>query len=155
MADAAMSELYLTMLIVHLLGASIWTGGHLILAMIYLPTVLKRRDVALLLSFEQRLERIGMPALAAQIVTGLWLAGHLIGWEAAAWLDAGSPMTRAIWIKLALLAATAGLAVNARFRVLPRLTPERLPVMAAHLIAVTALSLGFVVAGVLAGRGGL
>ena len=142
-----MNDPYLPILIAHVLGASIWTGGHLILAVVYLPAVLARRDVALF-------EAIGMPALLLQIATGVWLAGHLIGWGDG-WLDASSPATRAIWVKLALLAATAALALNARLRVIPRLDARTLPVMAAHIVTVTLLSVIFVVVGVLAGRGGL
>jgi putative copper export protein len=149
-----MSALHLAMLTLHLLGASIWTGGHLILAVAFLPAVLARRDVALLQGFEQRFERIGMPALAVQIATGVWLAGHLIGWGDG-WLDASSPATRAVWVKLALLAATVGLAANARLRVIPRLDAETLPSMGAHIVAVTVLSVAFVIVGALAGRGGL
>ncbi|WP_257791643.1 hypothetical protein [Solilutibacter oculi] len=38
----------------HLLGASVWVGGHLVLALGVLPGVLRQRDVAMLLAFESR-----------------------------------------------------------------------------------------------------
>ncbi|TDO16827.1 MULTISPECIES: hypothetical protein [Halomonas] len=34
------------LLLLHLLGATVWTGGHLVLAATILPRVLKGRDVA-------------------------------------------------------------------------------------------------------------
>ena len=38
-------------LLLHVLGATIWTGGHLILALTILPRVLREQDVAGLLKF--------------------------------------------------------------------------------------------------------
>ncbi len=149
-----MNEIYLLVLIVHLLGASIWTGGHLVLAMRVLPAALSARDPQVLLGFEQRFESIGMPALAVQIATGFWLSARLLGWGEG-WLDASSPVTHAVWAKLACLAATAALALNARFRVIPKLDAASLPLMGAHIWAVTVLAVGFVALGVLTGRGGL
>ncbi|MCU0884638.1 MAG: CopD family protein [Beijerinckiaceae bacterium] len=150
-----MEPLYLVVLLAHVLGATVWTGGHLILSAVILPGALAARDPAILLGFEQRYERIGMPALLVQVLTGVWLSGHLLGWDVAALFDTTSPVARAVLAKLALLALTAGLALNARFRVLPNLTAQTLPVMAAHVFAVTALSILFVAVGLLAGRGGL
>ncbi|MBP8817479.1 MAG: copper resistance protein CopD, partial [Psychrobacter sp.] len=39
------------LLILHLLGAAIWTGGHLILALVVLPKVLSSRNLDALLQF--------------------------------------------------------------------------------------------------------
>lgn len=44
----------------------------------------------------------------------------------SAWFELGSPMARAVLLKLGLLACTALLAVDARLRIIPRLTPEKL-----------------------------
>jgi putative copper export protein len=143
------------LLATHLLGATIWTGGHLILSTVILPAALAARDPSILIAFEARYERVGMPALGVQVASGLWLAGRLLGWDGDAWFDAGSPLARAVWAKLALLAATAGLALNARLRVIPHLSARTLPLMAAHVFAVTGLSVLFVIVGLFAGRGGL
>ncbi|MGD9897265.1 MAG: copper resistance protein CopD, partial [Candidatus Methylacidiphilaceae bacterium] len=64
------------------------------------------------------------------------------------WIELASPTTRLVWTKLVLLGLTIGLAVHARLRVLPGLTADRLPVMAAHIVAVTVLAVLFVVVGV-------
>lgn len=46
--------IYSWILLLHLLGASVWVGGHLVLALGVLPGVLRQRDVAMLLAFESR-----------------------------------------------------------------------------------------------------
>ena len=57
--------------------------------------------------------------------------------------------------KLVLLLATAALALDAKLRVLPRLTANRLNDMALHIAAVTLLSIAFVFVGVSFRSGGL
>ena len=56
-------------LLLHLLGATVWTGGHLILATVILPRALKHSDVEGIRNFENAYERIGIPALIVQIAT--------------------------------------------------------------------------------------
>ena len=139
--------IYSWILLLHLLGASVWVGGHLVLALGVLPGVLRQRDVAMLLAFESRYERIGMAALAMQIVTGLALAWRLLP-DVPAWFAADSAVSRLILLKLGLLAMTALVAAHARLRVIPRLQAATLPLMAAHVAAVTVLSVLFVAAGI-------
>ena len=134
-------------LLLHILAATIWTGGHIVLATVILPTVLRQRSPELLLSFETRYERIGMPALIIQVITGCWLAFHLLP-DLSLWLQPGNPLSHIIMTKLTLLALTVALALDARFRVIPRLSTANLWDMAWHIIAVTVFSLLFVVAGV-------
>jgi hypothetical protein len=50
-------------------------------------------------------------------------------------------------VKLGLLALTVALAVDARLRVIPRLSDETLPVLAWHIRVVTAAAVLFVLAG--------
>ncbi len=52
-----------------LLGATVWTGGHLVLAIGFLPGALKSGDASLLRSVEERFERVGIPALLLQIAS--------------------------------------------------------------------------------------
>ena len=77
---------YYVVLSLHILGATVWAGGHLVLAVTILPEALREHRAATVSEFEQRFERIGLPALAVQIVTGLWLAEHLLG-SPANWFD--------------------------------------------------------------------
>lgn len=144
--------LYLV-LVVHLLGAAIWTGGHLVLALTVLPRALAAGDHGILLRFEQGFERLGMPALLAQVASGVWLA-HDLEPEFGLWFSFADALTTGIAIKLILLAATAGFALNARLRVIPHLSPQTLPLMAFHIRMVTVISVFFVMTGVYLRTGG-
>ena len=146
--------MYALMLFLHVLGATVWTGGHLVLAVTWLPRVLRERSPEQLLRFEQGYERIGMPALVLQIVTGLWMAYQMVP-SVAQWLSPDTPVARAIALKLVLLLCTALIAAHARLRVIPRLSADTLPLMAWHVGAVTLLSVGFVAVGVSLRFGGI
>ena len=145
--------MYSYVLLAHVLGATIWTGGHLVLSVAILPRVLAVRDPVLLLDFESRYERLGMSALAVQVTTGLWLA-HVLVPDVGAWFSPETLQARLVAIKLALLAITVMVALEARLRVIPRLTAATLPVMARRIVLVTVVSVGFVVVGV-SFRGGI
>ena len=146
--------MYALMLFLHLLGATVWTGGHLVLALTWLPRVLRERSPEQLLRFEQGYERSGMPALGLQIVTGLSMAYQMVP-SVAQWLSPDTPVARAIALKLVLLLCTALIAAHARLRVIPRLSADTLPLMAWHVGAVTLLSVGFVAVGVSLRFGGV
>lgn len=139
-----MIEYYL-ILTAHLFGAAVWVGGHLVLAISVLPRALRERRAAIVSDFEAGFERVGLPALAVQILSGLWLADHLLG-SPGNWFD-DDPVARAVLLKLALLLATGALALHARLRVIPRLTDDTLPVLAAHILAVTIIGVLFVLVG--------
>jgi putative copper export protein len=145
--------MYSYVLLVHVLGATIWTGGHLVLASAVLPRALATRDPAILLAFESGFERVGMPALLVQVVTGAWMA-HAIQPDILGWFSLADPVSRLITLKFALLLATVVTALDARLRIIPRLSARTLPAMARRVVFVTLLSVGFVVAGV-SFRGGL
>ena len=129
-----------------MLGATVWTGGHLVFALAVLPRALRLRDVAAVRAFESTYERLGIAALLLQVATGLGLAVEYLP-DAQAWLADPSPVARLVRTKLALLGATLALAAHVRLRVLPRLDASRLPLLAAHVAAVTLVAVGFVVAG--------
>ena len=121
----------------HLLGATMWTGGHLILTLSILPEALRRRDPEPVRRFERVYERVGVPALAVQIATGLWL-------DPQDWLQLDDPAARTILLKLACVVATAALGLHARLKLIPNLTPRSLPWLGCHIVAVTLLALLFV-----------
>jgi hypothetical protein len=50
---------------------------------------------------------------------------------------------------------TLGLALNARFRVIPKINPDNMHVLASHIVLVTLISMGFLLAGVAIRTGGL
>jgi putative copper export protein len=134
------------LLLVHLLAATIWTGGHLVLALTILPTAFRRRSVEELLRFESAYEKVGIPALLVQVVSGVWLARLLVP-DPRLWFALDHPVGRLVGLKLTLLAATAALAIDARLRLIPRLGAEHLGALAWHVVPVTLLSVAFVVLG--------
>ena len=139
--------MYGAVLLVHLLAATIWTGGHLVLALTILPVVLRQKDVAYLSRFEAGYERIGIPALILQVLSGLWLAFQRLP-DIGAWLDFGDPVARPIAIKLTLLLLTVVFALDARLRVIPNLSANNLNALAWHAVPVTVIAVLFVVTGV-------
>jgi len=145
--------MYHFVLFLHVLAATIWTGGHLVLLTAVLPRALAARDPEILLAFESRFEKIGMPALIVQVASGLYMAHTLVPLPSQ-WLSFGSPMAGLIGLKLSLLAVTVLAALDARLRIIPHLSAATLPVMARRIAFVTAVSVAFVLVGV-SFRGGL
>lgn len=139
--------MYGAILLLHILAATIWTGGHLVLAIAILPRALMERSPARLLEFESAYERVGIPALIVQVATGLWLAQRLVP-ELSRWLAFGDPVATLVGVKLLLLATTAAFALDARLRIIPRLSEQNLGALAWHIVPVTFVSVLFVVVGV-------
>jgi putative copper export protein len=135
------------LLLLHILAATIWTGGHLVLTFVVLPRVLRNKSPTELLQFESRYERIGIPALLIQVATGLWLALQLVP-DIGQWFAPDDAVSRLIAVKLTLLAVTMVFAADARLRIIPNLSADNLVSLARHVIPVTAVSVLFVVIGV-------
>lgn len=135
-------------LIIHVLAATIWTGGHLVLAVTVLPRALRRGDASIVHGFESGYEKIGIPALVLQVLTGFHLAMTRLP-DASDWFRFADPASTWIPVKFICLLATVGLAAHARLRILPDLTADRLRALAWHIVPVTILSVIFVIAGVL------
>ena len=135
-------------LILHLLGATVWTGGHLILTLVVLPKALLSRNIDGLMQFEQLFERVGMPALVLQISTGLWMAYQLLP-NIAAWFKLDNDFSILISLKLLLLLMTVLVALHARFYRIPRLSVHTLKGFSINIILVTLFSVAFVVVGTL------
>lgn len=139
--------MYGLLLLLHILAATIWTGGHIVLSTVILPTVLRERSAEKLLRFETAYEKIGMPALVIQVITGLLLAHHMLP-DISLWFDFSNPLTHALMAKLLLLTLTVCFALDAKLRVIPVLSEKNLVDMACHIIPVTIFSILFVVVGV-------
>ncbi len=139
--------MYTYIVLLHVLAATVWTGGHLVLASTVLPRALKVRSPEILLDFENGFEKVGMPALVIQIISGLWLAYQQVP-DVAAWFGFETYAATMIALKLGTLAVTAAFAISARFFIVPNLRPETLPLFAWHIVPVTVLSVVFVILGV-------
>lgn len=135
------------LLLLHLLGATIWTGGHLVLSLVVLPGVLRRRSAGELLRFESGYEKIGIPALLVQVITGIMLAWRMVP-DVTRWFSFDGSVSQLVGIKLLLLLVTAVFAVDARLRIIPNLSENNLVALAWHVIPVTIISVLFVVVGV-------
>ena len=146
--------LFKLLVIVHTLGATIWTGGHLVLAIAVLPKALKNRNPDLIQQFEAHFETLGLTALALQIITGLWMTWiYFPGFDR--FLQFDGYLSTYIAIKLALLLGTVALAIHARFFIIPNLTKETLNSLAYHIVGITTLAVSFVVMGAGIRLGGL
>jgi putative copper export protein len=139
--------MYALLVSLHVLGATVWTGGHLVLALGVLPRALRARDPDRLREFERIYEPIGLSALAVQIVTGLALAHRYLP-DVWRWVIVDSFISAHVLVKILLLGATVAVAAHARLRVIPRLGANNLWAMAWHIIAVTVMAVLLVLVGV-------
>lgn len=142
------------LLVLHLLGAAVWVGGHLVLALGILPEVLRKRDPEILLSFERKYEKIGIPALLVMVVTGVWMA-YRFGVDFSQWFHFANPIETAVSVKLVLLLSTILFALSANIFVLPKLSARTLPLMAFHIISVTVIGILMLIVGSFFRYGGL
>jgi putative copper export protein len=148
------SAVYRLLVVLHLLGATVWVGGHLVLSLVVLPRALRARDASIVAQFESGYERIGLPALLLQVVTGLWLALHWVP-DFRTWLVPASLHAWLVLVKLGLLAATLALAAHARFRLVPALDARALSTLAYHIVGVTLLGVAMLITGVAIRTGGV
>lgn len=118
--------MYTLAIIIHVLAATVWTGGHLFLATMILPKVLKNKDYDMLLDFERSYEKIGMPALIIQIISGLYLSYTLLP-KIGDWFSFSSYTSIHIGIKLILLLVTIILAIAANIKLIPNLKKRKQP----------------------------
>jgi putative copper export protein len=145
---------YELVLVLHLLGAAVWTGGHLVLAISVVPRALKSRSTDPVVQFEHVFERVGIPALVVQVFTGLWLAQRLLP-EPSDWFKFDNAASTMVAVKLVLLGITVALALDARLRLIPRLSERNLSALVWHIGAVAVISVLFVIAGVGVRTGGI
>ncbi len=139
--------MYKYFLILHILAATIWAGGHLVLTLTILPKALRRNAPELVFEFDSGFERIAIPALLLLVVTGLWLAYRMIP-DVSAWFSFENYVSMLIVAKLTLLILTVALAVDARIRIIPNIAPDNLKTLAFHIIPVTIISVLLVIIGV-------
>ncbi|MBT8209942.1 MAG: CopD family protein [Eudoraea sp.] len=139
-----------SIIFIHILAATVWTGGHLILSIGFLPKALKNKDFGIIEWFESRFEPIGLPALLILILTGIYITTvYAPDFFQLSWQD---HYTRHILLKFGLMLLTLLLAVHARFFLIPK---KALIPLAIHIIAVTLFSVLFVLLGFSARSGGI
>ncbi|MGV1012234.1 MAG: copper resistance protein CopD [Flavobacterium sp.] len=136
-------------LIIHLLAASIWVGGHLFLILRILPATLQQKDISILSDFRLKFGKIGMPSLLILVVTGILLA-YDYNVPISDWFSFSNPIEKIVSIKLLLLFTSLSLAVHAQKVVFTKLTsnimlPAIVEISIVTLIAVSMLILGSLV----------
>lgn len=142
------------LLIIHLLAASVWVGGHLILLIRYLPKALKNKDVEIIKNFEKQYEPIGLPALLILVGTGVLMA-YQYNVTLTSWFSFESNIERVISIKLCLLMLTLVLAIHARLFIIPKLTSKAIILMAVHILLITLIGVSMLIVGSFVRFGGL
>lgn len=147
------------LLLLHILGACVWIGGHLYLMLIIVPTALKHHNPQALLNFEASFEKLGMTALITQVITGLIMANHFLpNWSQL--FDHTQDVSVLITLKLTWLICTILTALSAQRLVIPRLkkaltaedfslTQKYFKIFVSHISLITLLGLAFLVTGVL------
>jgi putative copper export protein len=146
--------MYHLYLIVHLLSASIWVGGHLLLSLQYLPAAYKQKNVDIISKFEEKFETIGIPALGFLVLTGILMAIHY-GVYPSQWFSFNTKLETTVSIKLSILLSIVLLAVHARIFIIPKLTYQSLNWLTLHVILVTLLSVSMLVLGSFIRFGGI
>ncbi|RZJ81996.1 MAG: copper resistance protein CopD [Flavobacterium sp.] len=144
------------LLIIHLICATIWVGGHLFIAIRILPKALRLKNCDELLAMEKSFEPIGMPALLLLVTTGIWMTLQFgIDWRQ--WFSFSNPIERVTSTKLLLLISTLLLAISAQTRVIPKLkaNPNKLVEMGIHIIAVTLIGVVMLILGSFVRYGGI
>ncbi len=146
--------MYHIYLIVHLLSACVWLGGHLLLSFQYLPAAYKYQDVSIITKFEEKFETIGIPALGFLVLTGILMAIHY-GVYPSQWFAFNGKLETTISSKLTILLTIVLLAVHARIFIIPKLTFKSLNWLTLHVVLVTLLSISMLILGSFVRFGGI
>jgi putative copper export protein len=133
--------------LLHVLAATAWVGGHIVLLTVVLPRALRDGDPQRVRDFEQGFGRVGLAALAVLVASGFWLAINAVA-DWGAFLSLPNPESRLVAVKLGLLVATVVVAAHGHRRVLPQLAPGRMRPFAIHACIATALAVLMLVVGV-------
>lgn len=142
------------LLILHLLAATVWVGGHLLLSIRFLPEALKKKDASILTNFKDKFEPIGMPALIVLLVTGIMMA---YDYEVTftKWFSFSNGIEKIVSTKLLLLFISVAMAINAQLFVFPKVKSENLRPVAFQIITITVIGIAMLVLGSLVRIGGL
>lgn len=129
------------LLFLHLLAASVWIGGHLVLALSHLPAAIRENRKEIVLNFQARFERVGMPSLIILVITGVAMAyDYNTGIDR--WFSFANPVEWVVSLKLALLGVTLGLAILANKKILPHFkTTGKFAGVSALIITVTIIGI--------------
>ncbi|MFW2178032.1 MULTISPECIES: hypothetical protein [unclassified Moraxella] len=141
------------LLFLHILGACVWVGGHIYLAVAVLPKAIREHSSQRILDFEASFERLGMSALIIQVITGLKMAGLLLPqWSMIT--NHQNPIAVLLTLKLTWLALTIVTALSAQLWIIPKVKKDLMnakfrSIFIAHILMIVTLAIAFVVTGTL------
>lgn len=141
-------------LVIHLIAATIWVGGHITLSVVFLPVALRKRDPNIILNFERKFEPLGMSALILLIFTGIWMA-YDFNVTIEKWFSFSGNFEKVVSTKIILLILTFICALIAQFRIIPNLSEYNLKKMAVLIITVTLIGISMLVLGSTLRYGGI
>lgn len=142
------------LLIIHLICATIWVGGHLFLAVRILPKALKEKNVSLLKNFKNSYEPFGMPSLILLVITGILMA-YDYNVTFSTWFSFSNGIERVVSIKLILLLITACMAVIADRFIFPKLNEKNMYKAGIFIVSVTLIGVAMLVLGSFVRFGGI
>ena len=140
-------------LLIHILSATMWVGGYLMLSFTSLPKALKNKSPENIAQLKKDYNKISIHILILQLLTGLWLAYYFVP-DIAAWFSFKLIYSHLIVGKLSLLVITFILAIYGRTKIIPKLNEKSINSLAINIIIITLLSIGFVFIGILFKTGG-
>lgn len=141
-------------LIIHLLAATIWVGGHLLLLLRYVPKAIKSKSLEELSAFRKNFEPVGMPSLFILIITGILMAyDYNITFEK--WFLFENSIEKIVNIKLILLFISLTLAFITIKFVLPSINKISPFILYFIIFFVTTIAVTMLVLGSLVRIGGL
>ena len=140
-------------LILHLLAATIWVGGHLLLLR-YVPKAIKSKSLEELSAFRKNFEPVGMPSLFILIITGILMAyDYNITFEK--WFLFENSIEKIVSIKLILLFISLTLAFITIKFVLPSINKISPFILYFIIFLVTTIAVTMLVLGSLVRVGGI
>lgn len=142
------------LLIIHLIAATIWVGGHLILLLQYLPESIKLKSLTPINIFRKKFEPIGMPSLFLLLFTGVLMA---YDYEITfiKWFHFKGGIETIISLKLFLFTVTLTLAFSASKFIFPNLKEKPTLLLIIFILLVTIIAVLMLVLGTFVRLGGL
>ncbi len=142
------------LLIIHLICATIWVGGHLFLAVRILPKAIREKDINRLQNFKKSYEPFGMPALIILVITGIMMA-YDYNVTFGTWFSFSNGIERVVSVKLILLLVTFALALTADRFIFPKLNEKNMHKVGIFIVSVTLIGLAMLVLGSFVRYGGI
>lgn len=128
------------LVILHILGASIWIGGFLLYALKIIPAAKKENNAGIIKDFEKRYHVLAMIALTIQLLTGFRLGMIYTGGMGASFsLDTTASVLYVA--KLALIFLSMFLIIFLRKAVLPKVTDENMSKLSSLVWVMTIIAL--------------